>query len=68
MKTYELFQVFHTYFPIIFSINYQRNGRLFAFINYGHFTKDSNNQIKGVQITKQYILVPLRISLTSSID
>lgn len=41
LRSYELFSVFNHYYPLVISINYQRNGRLFAFINYGHFTKDN---------------------------
>jgi hypothetical protein len=57
MKSYELFQVYHSYYPLVLSVNYQKNGKLYAFINYAHFTKDSQGNINGAHITKQVILV-----------
>lgn len=57
MKSYEMYQVYHSYYPLVLSVNYQKNGRLYAFINYAHFTKDSNGGINGAHITKQVILV-----------
>jgi hypothetical protein len=57
IKSYELYQVYHNYYPLVFSINYQKDGRLFAFINYGHFAKDQQGMIKGAHITKQVILI-----------
>ncbi len=59
LRSYELFQWQYqmNYYPIIFSINYQRQGNLFAFMCYGQFTKDSSNKVNGVHIVKQIVLV-----------
>jgi hypothetical protein len=57
IRPYELFSVFHTYYPLVISMNYQRNKQLYAFINYGNFTKDGNGNINGAHITKQLVLV-----------
>ena len=66
LQSYELFSVYHTYFPLVISINYQKNEKLFAFISYGHFRKDSAGKINGAQITKQVVLVST--SSLSSLD
>jgi hypothetical protein len=54
LRSYELFQsqAQINYYPIIFSINYQRNGSFFAFMCYGQFTKDSASKVNGVHIVK----------------
>lgn len=57
LSAYELFSVYHTYYPLVISMNYQRNDKLYAFINYGHFQKDSQGKINGAHITKQLVLV-----------
>ena len=59
LKSYELYQAYHNYYPLVISINYQKNGKMFAFINYGHFQKDSTGKIKGAQISKQVVLVSM---------
>lgn len=39
------------------SINYADRGKQYALINYGVFEMDGENEIKGVRIDKQIVLV-----------
>lgn len=32
---YELYKTFHTYYPIVFSVNYTKDGKQYAFMTYG---------------------------------
>ena len=57
LRSYELFSVFHTYFPLVISVNYQKDTKYFAFISYGHFQKDKSGNITGAHIAKQVVLV-----------
>jgi len=45
------------YYPIIMSINYADKGKQYAIINYGVFEMDGENEIKGIKIDKQIVLV-----------
>eukprot|EP00347_Sterkiella_histriomuscorum_P000037 403377424 len=57
MVGFELYKNFHNYYPIVFSINYQSKGKLYAFIIYGYFNKDGNSKINGVHIVKQLVII-----------
>lgn len=39
------------------SINYADKGKQYALINYGVFELDGENEIKGIRIDKQIVLV-----------
>ena len=58
-----LTQNIREYHPIIISINYAERGQQYAFINYGVFEVDKDNEIKGIRISKQVILVSLNLLL-----
>ena len=57
LKKHDLTKENGKYFPLIISINYQEQGRNYAFINYCIFVKDSNKKITGVRGVKQIVLV-----------
>ena len=57
MKGYELYKTNVNYYPIVFSMNYQIDGKIYAFISYGNFSKDSKGVINSAHITKQVVLV-----------
>ena len=57
LKKYDLFKSFKTYHPIIINVNYVSDGKQYAFMTYGEFTKDSKNVINGVKVTQQLILI-----------
>lgn len=52
LKGYDMFKAVQNYYPIILNINYTKENKLFAFVNYGVFTKDAKNQINGIKIIK----------------
>jgi hypothetical protein len=54
---YELYKTFHTYYPIVFSVNYTKEGKQYAFMTYGQFTKDSKGLINGAHVIKQMVLI-----------
>lgn len=37
---YDMFKAAHTYFPLVISVNYQKNGKMYAFLSYAIFNKD----------------------------
>jgi hypothetical protein len=59
----ELFKSTNTYSPIIISVNYIKNGKPYAFINYGVFLKNSKGDIEGIKIKKQLVLVSRKYCL-----
>ena len=52
-----LTQNIREYHPLIISINYAERGQQYAFINYGVFETDSKDEVKGIKISKQVVLV-----------
>lgn len=57
LVAFGLTQNIREYHPLIISINYAENGQQYAFINYGVFELDGDNEIKGVKINMQVILI-----------
>ncbi len=57
LESFELFKGFHTYSPLVISMNYQRRGKMYAFITYACFTKDGNGHINGAHTFKQLVIV-----------
>ena len=53
----ELTRSLNDYHPLIISINYNDNGRQYAMMSYGVFTKDGDQNITGARIEKQVVLV-----------
>lgn len=49
---YELFKNVVNYYPIIMSVNYIKNNKPYAFVNYGIFKKNAKNEIHGIKIIK----------------
>lgn len=54
---YELFATQGGYYPLIISINYQENKQPYAMISYCVFTKNGNNDITGLRVLKQVVLI-----------
>ena len=55
---YELLKSAGAYFPLVINVNYSKDGKQYAFMNYGEFTKNSSTGlINGVRITKQLVMV-----------
>jgi hypothetical protein len=62
MKDFDVCKAVNTYFPIVLNINYSKDGKQYAFMNYGVFKKDSkSNLISGVKIIRQLVRVILLI-------
>jgi len=38
---FELFKSINTYYPLVLSVNYTKDGKQYAFISYGIFTKNA---------------------------
>lgn len=54
---FELTKPTGSYFPLIISINYQEGNQPFAMISYCSFTMDSNQNVSGVRVLKQTVLI-----------
>ena len=54
---FELTKCVKDYAPLIISINYTDNGKQYAMISYGVFTKNGNGEINGAHINKQVVLI-----------
>ena len=53
LSTYELTKSINNYYPMIISVNYQDNNEAqFAMMTYCTFTKDGQNEINGVHVSK----------------
>mmetsp|Transcript_18889 Transcript_18889/g.32257 ORF Transcript_18889/g.32257 Transcript_18889/m.32257 type:complete len:157 (-) Transcript_18889:292-762(-) len=57
LKNQELVKHDDKYFPMIISINYNKNGQNFAYISYCVFVKDSMSKITGARSIKQIVLI-----------
>jgi len=52
LVAFELTKCVKDYAPLIISINYSDNGKQYAMISYGVFTKNGDNLINGAHINK----------------
>ena len=59
LKGFDLFKAVNTYFPMVISVNYQKNGKNYAFMSYAIFNKNSTGVINGAHIEKELVLVSL---------
>lgn len=57
LAAYETSKQLNDYYPLIISLNYNDKGKQFALMTYGVFTKNSKNEINGVHVDKQVVLV-----------
>ena len=57
LVAFDLYKLSPNYYPIILSMNYEQNGKNYAFMTYGRFTKTSDNVINGIHVEKQVVLI-----------
>ena len=57
LAAFEMLKSIKDYYPMIISVNYIDNGAQFAMMTYCSFSKDGNDQINGVHVIKQVVLV-----------